>query len=150
MRDARKPFHQQRGASAVEFAIVAGLFFSLLIGAMEMGRLLFYWNTSVEATRLGARLAVVCDLGDAAIRSRMHQLLPLLPDSSANIQIDYFPSGCDVNTCQQITVGISGVSVQTLIPYAPLSIALPAFSTTLTRESMQSAPDDVANPVCTS
>lgn len=40
----------QRGVAAVEFALVAGIFFSLLIGIMEMGRVLFYWNTATEAT----------------------------------------------------------------------------------------------------
>ena len=54
--------------AAVEFALVAALFFTLLIGIMEMGRVLFYWNSAAEATRLGARLAVVCDLNDTTIK----------------------------------------------------------------------------------
>ena len=69
----KSPRHllRQRGVAAVEFALIASIFFMLLIGIMEMGRILFYWNTATEATRLGARLAVVCDIGDNAIKSRM-------------------------------------------------------------------------------
>ena len=57
-----KPFlmryrQRQGGSTAVEFALVSafgGLFVALL-GAMELGRVLFYLNTANEATRLGAR-----------------------------------------------------------------------------------------------
>src|SRR3954452_7753274 len=57
--------HHQAGVAAIEFALVASLFFTVLLGIMEMGRVLFYWNSAAEATRLGARIAVVCDLNDA-------------------------------------------------------------------------------------
>ena len=40
---------------------------------LEMGRMLWIWNAAVEATRLGARMAVVCDIGDADIKTRMTQ-----------------------------------------------------------------------------
>jgi Flp pilus assembly protein TadG len=59
---------RQRGAAAVEFALVASLLFTLLFGIMEMGRVLFYWNTATEAPDW-ARLAVVCVKDAAAIKS---------------------------------------------------------------------------------
>jgi hypothetical protein len=77
------PLARQRGAAAVEFALVSLVFFTMLFGAFEMGRLMFYWNTAAEVTRLGARMAVVCDPNTAsrdAIRARMRQLLPLIRD----------------------------------------------------------------------
>ena len=67
----------QRGVAAVEFALVASLFFTMLFGVIDMGRLLWTWNAAAEATRLGARLAVVCDIGDADIKTRMIGRLPL-------------------------------------------------------------------------
>ena len=69
---------RQRGVAAVEFALVASLLFTLLFGVMEMGRVLFYWNTATEATRLGARLAVVCGKDAAVIKSRMGAMLGIL------------------------------------------------------------------------
>ena len=40
----------QRGVAAVEFALIASILFTALIGAMEMSRVLFYWNTAAEAS----------------------------------------------------------------------------------------------------
>lgn len=138
----------QRGVAAVEFALVAGVFFSLLIGIMEMGRVLFYWNTATEATRLGARIAVVCDLDDTAIKTRMTSLFPIVPGDK--IQVSYSPTGCvDADSCYEITVRIDPIPVTTIIPYIPLTLTLPAFATTLPNESMESTnKDGVSNPVC--
>lgn len=142
---ARK--HAQAGLAAVELALIAVVFFPLLIGAMEMGRVLFYWNTTAEATRLGARLAVVCDLGAPQVKARMSGLFPQL--GAADIDISYFPGGCDVDSCQSVTVTINpGKAIPTFIPYTALALALPPFTTTLSRESMQSAFNGTANPVC--
>jgi Flp pilus assembly protein TadG len=131
----------QRGVAAVEFALIASLVFILLFGIMEMGRVLFYWNTAAETTRLGARLAVVCNKDAAAIKARMQGMLNLL--SPANIDIAYAPASCDINTCRLVTVSITGLTVSTFIPFVPLSLTMPSFSTTLPRESL-----DSANPDC--
>lgn len=138
---------RERGVAAIEFALISALFFTLLIGIMEMGRVLFYWNSAAEATRLGARMAVVCDLNDAEIKSRMQAMLTILP--TTKIDIGYEPIGCNVNTCQSVKVSIlPDVSVATFIPYVPLTLTLPPFSTTLPRESMRSTVDGHPNPVC--
>jgi len=132
----------QRGAAAVEFALLAGFLFTLLFGVIEMSRVLFYWNTATEATRLGARLAVVCDQSSAAtVKTRMRAMLGVL--QPGNIDIAYLPSGCDVNSCRSVTVSITGMTVATMIPLVPLDISMPPFTTTLPRESMNSA-----NPDC--
>jgi Flp pilus assembly protein TadG len=134
---------RERGAAAVEFALVSMVFFLLLIGAMEFGRILYYWNVTAEATRLGARLAVVCDYTDAdAVRARMNELFPTL---SAN-DISYV---CSNAGCDSVTVSINpGKGIPTFIPWAALNLVLPPFTTTLPRESMQSTFDGTANPVC--
>nr|WP_305907145.1 TadE family protein [Methylomarinum sp. Ch1-1]MDP4519872.1 pilus assembly protein [Methylomarinum sp. Ch1-1] len=50
----------QRGASMVEFALIALVFFTLIFGIIEFARVMFVYNTLVEATRRGARVAAVC------------------------------------------------------------------------------------------
>jgi len=137
----------QHGAEAVEFALVSLVFFTLLLGAMEFGRLMHYWNTAAEVTRLGARMAVVCDLGDAEIKSRMRGMLPLIEEG--HIDISYRPAGCDVNSCETATVEINpSNSISTFLWLLPRSMSLPAFRTTLPRESMQSTFAGQPNPVC--
>ncbi|MEP6604552.1 MAG: TadE/TadG family type IV pilus assembly protein [Nitrosospira sp.] len=132
---------KQRGTAAVEFALVASLLFTLLFGIMEMSRILFYWNTATEATRLGARLAVVCNKDAAIIKTRMSAMLNIL--TPANIDIAYTPGGCDINSCRSVTVSITGVNVSAFIPLVPLNLSMPSFSTSLPRESM-----DSTNPDC--
>jgi Flp pilus assembly protein TadG len=134
---------RQRGTAIVEFGLIAGVFFTLLIGVVEFSRVLFYWNTAAEVTRLGARMAVVCDAGDAIVKTRMRNLLPLLKNS--NISVAYAPAGCDADpatarsTCDSVTVSVTGVTVRTVIPLVPLNLGMPPFTSTLTRESMQTS-----------
>lgn len=132
---------KQRGAAAVEFALVSSLLFTLLFGIMEMSRVLFYFNTATEATRLGARLAVVCNKDASIIKTRMSNMLTIL--APGNIDVTYVPGGCDINSCQSVTVSITGLDISTFIPFVPLNLSMPSFSTTLPRESM-----DSVNPDC--
>jgi Flp pilus assembly protein TadG len=140
-------FVRPRGAAAVEFALVCALFCTVLLGVMEMGRLLWTWNAAVEATRLGARMAIVCDMYDTDIRARMITRLPQL--TNANISIAYLnppaaDNSCTPATCQAVRVSLTGFTHNTIIPFLPLSLTMPAFSTTLRKEFMNSA----GNPVC--
>lgn len=141
---------RQRGVVAIEFALIAALLFTLLFGIMEMGRLLWTWNAAVEATRLGARLAVVCDINRsvaAPIKSRMRNMLPSLTD--ANISISYLnppntvDASCTNATCKAARVSLSGYTHTTIIPFLPISLTLPPFSTTLRKEFMSSAANDL-------
>jgi Flp pilus assembly protein TadG len=132
----------QLGVAAVEFALVSMVFFSMLLGVIEMGRIMWTWNAAAEATRLGARLAVVCDLNDAIITTRMSQMLPSL--SASNVTVTWSPSSCTAATCTSVQVQLTGYTHQTIIPLAPISVTLPPFSTSLRKEFMQSA----GNSVC--
>ena len=48
-----------RGQALAEFALVAPIFFLLLFGVIEGGRFIFYYETLNNATREGARYAIV-------------------------------------------------------------------------------------------
>ena len=130
----------QRGAAIVEFGIVAAVLCTLLVGICEFGRVLYYWNTASEAVRLGARTAVVCDADATVIKTRITSLMPLL--AASNVNVSYSPSGCDSdadtarNSCTFVTVSVTNVSVQTMNPFVPLTLAMPPLATTLPRESL--------------
>ncbi|MDN7673047.1 pilus assembly protein [Burkholderia oklahomensis] len=130
----------QRGATAVEFALVAAILCTILIGICEFGRVLFYWNTASEAVRLGARTAAVCDADASVVKTRISQFMPLI--GNANVSLSYAPAGCDSDaatarsTCTFVTVSVTNVTVKTLIPFVPLTLAMPSFVTTLPRESL--------------
>ena len=88
---------------------------------------------------MGARYAVVCDdtFNKPAVLARMKALMPQVGD----IQMDWTPAGCTASTCEGVAVKISGMNYQWISPIAGLArlapIAMPSFSTYLTRESMR-------------
>lgn len=148
----------QAGATAVEFAIVAALFLTVLLGIMDFGRILFTWNAVAEATRLGARVSVVCGKGAARVLADMQKFVPI---SSSNLQIDWYVGNSINNSCVAYDLGggtgvCDGVAVSitglTITPVSPLtwigfsSLAVPGFSTYLPRESMGIDPE--SSTVC--
>jgi Flp pilus assembly pilin Flp len=91
----------ERGTAAVEFALIAIFFFTLIFGIVELGRLLYLWNTVQEVTRHAAREAVVRNFvtdTDAVRREAMFRggavaetvHLPAGPEiSNAEVSITY-------------------------------------------------------------
>jgi hypothetical protein len=51
----------QSGVAAVEFALVALLFFTVVFGAIEIARIMYMYNTLAEVTRSAARAAANID-----------------------------------------------------------------------------------------
>ena len=145
----------QHGAAMIEFAIVATVFFMLMLAITDWGRMLYTWNAADEATRWGARIAVVCDKSTPdQVRDKMKIWVPQL--ANANISINWYdPEGtvnnsCDPSTCKGVEVSITGLSVQPISPFMGLVMPpVPSFRTYLPRESMQAvnAAGD-QNPVC--
>jgi Flp pilus assembly protein TadG len=136
---------QQRGAVAVEFAVISALFLlTLLVGIIELGRAFFYMNATAEATRWGARVAVVCDVSEATrdfVRQGMREYVNVLNDG--DIDITYVS---EAGTYRSVTVSVAGATFDTVIPFVPLTWTIPLFATTLPTESLDSAGG--ANPVC--
>lgn len=137
---------RQRGVAAVEFAFIMIAFVTLLLGCIEFGRVLFTWNSMAEATRWGARLAVVCDVNDSTIKEKMRLIVPQLTDGQINIA--YSPAGCGWGNCASVNVGITGATITPIIPLLGLTLTVPPFSTSLLRENMKSTVDGESNPVC--
>jgi len=135
------PTHQ-RGAAAVEFAVASMVFLAMVIGVIEFARLMFIYSTAVEATRLGARVAAVCDKDDADVKKRMKGMLNLL--EPANISITYPAAGCSATSCDPVTVRIQNLTVATIIPGVPLSFPIPNFVTSIPAESL----DSTDNAIC--
>lgn len=140
----------QAGSTTVEFAIVGLVLFIVVFGVIELGRLLFVVNALTEATRRGARMAVVCPVGDprpASVAAFASGGSPVVYGlSSANIVVEYLDaSGTPIanptapagfNAIRYVRVSISGFSQSILIPTMITSIPLAGFSTTLPRESL--------------
>ncbi len=150
--------HKQKGAETVEFAMIALLFFAVLFAIIEFGRALFVWNALAEATRRGARMAVVCPVGSpipkqVAIFGDYASSLTTSPIivglTPAMVSVRYLNPADVVETnpmlIEFVEVGIIGYPYQFIIPLWGSSItvgsvASPAFTTTLPAESLGAVP----------
>ena len=158
------PAGRQRGAAAVEFALVSLLFFTLLFGILEFGRMLYLYNTVQEVSRRAAREAVVrwIDQTDAVKTLALFggTALPAAPElTAANITIRYLnKSGAEVtlppldpgdnlSACGDITrtascidsvrVSIDNVSYTPMVSlFGFLNIAVPASVVVMHAESL--------------
>ena len=104
-------------------------------------------NGANEATRLGARLAVVCSIEDAddltGIRARMSDMTGGGVPADRMV-LDYAPAGCTVDNCRTVTARIVGAQLTPHIPFFGIPFPIPEFPTSPPREYMNSA----GNPVC--
>ena len=136
----------QKGATTVEFALALLVFLTFLLGITDFSRMLFTWSAANEATRAGARFAVVCDDTNrqAQVLARMQALLPQIN----TITVAWAPAGCNSATCMGVTVSITGLNYQWISPIAGLgalaAIPMPTFSTYLPREIMRQDPNSGA------
>ena len=139
----------QLGSTAVEFALALLIFLTFLLALLDLSRLLYTWQAAVEAVRIGARYAAVCDdTGRSAeVRTLMQRTLPAV----SQVAIDWFPAGCTASQCQSLRLRITGLQFQWISPIAGLQalapIALPVASVELTREAMRQDPQSTA--LCT-
>jgi Flp pilus assembly protein TadG len=144
---------RHKGATAVEFALIATILFTMLFGMIEASRVLFLINTASEATRQGARLAAVCDVSDSAVAAKVSEFSMIPSVTAGSVTVSYDPNPCIRGTCQTVTVSMPSVSIQTVIPFVPFDVNLPASSTTLPVESLTSVWPDASsgatNPDCT-
>ena len=137
---------RQSGATTVEFALALLLFLTFLQGITDFARMLFTWSAAQEATRAGARYAVVCDdtAQQAQVLAKMKNMLPQINA----INLAWIPAGCNASTCEGVTVTITGMNYQWISPIAgALSMApipMPTFSTFLPREVMRQDPNSAS------
>ena len=141
----RSTSRRNRGATTVEFALGLIIFLMFTLGIVDFARMLFTWNAAQEATRAGARYAVVCDdtAQQALVLARMKALLPQI----STVSVAWLPSGCTATTCEGVTVSITGLNYQWISPIASATaplIPMPGFSTYLPREVMRKDPNSAA------
>lgn len=147
-----KHLAHQRGATLIEFALGLLIFLMFLLGIVDFSRMLYTWAAANEATRAGARYAVVCDdkSQKAAVLTYMQARLPQITD----VSIDWTPSGCTTTSCQGVTVSIppGGLKFQWIAPIVgsglQAAINVPKLATYLPREIMRQDPN--SGPACAS
>jgi Flp pilus assembly protein TadG len=97
----RRP--RRTGAAAVEFAIVAPIFFLLLIGSLEFGRLNIIRHTADQAAYEAARHAMVPGATVAEARQQARRMMRIVGARGSTIDVAPDVLGPDV---EEITVTV--------------------------------------------
>lgn len=77
----------QRGAAAVEFAMIAPIFFGLLIGIIDVGRYMWTLNTIQYAIDQGVRAGVVQQLSDQDVTDLVKNSLAGLKAGAIDVDV---------------------------------------------------------------
>jgi len=83
-----------RGISAVEFALVCAVFFLLVFGIIDFSRAMWEWNAAARATQAGVHHAVVSDIVSLDYKTFSALVPPLNLKSGNNVPIQ--SGGIDV------------------------------------------------------
>ena len=162
----------EKGAAVAEFAVACLFFFTLLIGIIEFGRLLYTHNALTDAARRGARYAVLHQQDAACVRNIViygeKNVTDCEPNSGASplihgltaagVTISVAYSGADldndpedatpIDTSYGTNLGTATVSIQNFtfnlgIPLLNLNLTMPNYRTTLSAESAGEEPDNI-------
>lgn len=142
-----------------EFAIISVVFFMIIFGIIEFGRLFYTHNALTDAARRGARYAVLHDDADIACvkkvvvfgEANINPITcvetgpPLINGlTTANVNVVY---ATDYGTNLGIaTVEINNYTFNLSIPFARQTLTMPKYVTTLTAESAGRIPDPIVIP----
>ncbi|HEU4835333.1 MAG TPA: TadE/TadG family type IV pilus assembly protein [Pyrinomonadaceae bacterium] len=149
----------EQGATMAEFAIISVVFFMIIFGIIEFGRLFYTHNALTDAARRGARYAVLHEKTDIACVKKVVVFgeaninpstcvetgQPLINGlTTTNVIVTYATDfGTNLGTA---TVEITDYRFNLSIPFARQTLTMPHYVTTLTAESAGRIPDPIATP----
>lgn len=152
---SRKSKRNERGASLLELAIVASIFFTALFGVLEFGRLLWTHNTLRDAARRGARYAVVRKNDAAGIAAVKNMVVYGDPNANpataipvaagltpGNVQVDYVNFN-GIQLSARASVSIINYQFKFSVPLIGGTLNLPSYRTSQTGESAGYVPCDI-------
>lgn len=110
---------RRRGASAVEFALVAPVFFTVVLGIIEFGRAMMVCEVLTNAAGIGARTGAISGTDTATILNTVSNSLSDLKINGATVTVKVNGSAGEAKTAVtgdtiQVTVSVPFASVSWL------------------------------------
>ena len=130
---------KQRGAAAIEMAILVFPVAILAFGMTELGRALYYYNQVVAATRDGARYLSTRGRGEGEAEARCLVVhgnpacsgAPLVPQLAiGQVRIDYEPAvETGHGSLDMVSVTVEGLPYTSLVPFVVESMTFGPITT---------------------
>ncbi len=125
----------ESGAAAVEFAIVASLFFMLVFGIIDFGFAFHSWNNAANAAREGARKAAV-SADVAVITQRVRDAATTLDQSKLTISVLCSRNNAAFAACPAGPSWLEGDVVRVVVDYGydmitPVGSFVPGLGSTM-------------------
>ena len=108
----RRPRARCRGIAATEFAIVAPVFFLMVIGFIEFGRALMVQQVLVNASRVGARMASTTGATTSAVQSAVQDYATGVAVPGVTVAVAPDPASAIAGTA---------ITVTTTVPFSSVS-----------------------------
>ena len=124
----------RRGAVALEFAIVAPMFFVLIITAFEFGWLNVIRHTADSAAREAARHAIVLGATSAEAVAKANSILNIVGTRGARVSVNPTTLGPDVDTVT-VTVEVPMTQNGWIAPRFTSAMTMRSFSTMRTERT---------------
>jgi len=102
---------RRRGVAATEFAIVAPVFFLMVIGFIEIGRALMVQQVLINASRVGARMASTTGSSTSAVESAVQDYTTGVAVPSVNVAVSPNPATAPAGTVMTVTTSVPFDSV---------------------------------------
>lgn len=130
---------REDGAAAVEFAIVASLFFMLVFAIIDFGFAFHSWNNAANAAREGARKAAV-DSNVSDITARTLQAASTLDPTKLTIQVVCSHNGGAFSTAVCGSTMVEGDIARVIVDYnysmiTPVGAFVPGLGPTMNLHS---------------
>jgi len=109
LRFGRAP--RRRGAAATEFAIVAPVFFLMVIGFIEFGRALMVQQVLINASRVGARQASTTGATSADVQTSVQNYTSGVSVSGVTVTVSPNPATATAGTAITVTTSVPFSSV---------------------------------------
>ena len=102
------------GAAAVEFAIVAPVFFLLVIGMVEVGRAMMVQQVLINASRVGARQAVTAGATASAVQTAVKDYATSVAVPNVSVSVTPDPAAAKSGDTMTVTTSVAYNSVSWL------------------------------------
>ncbi len=109
-KDSRNPLRssriRRRGIAAAEFAIVAPVFFLMVIGSIELGRALMVQQVLINASRVGARMASTTGATTSAVQTAVQDYTTGVAVPGVSVSVSPSPSSAAAGTVITVTASV--------------------------------------------